>query len=99
VLTARQRIRRRLRPTLLNENSAEVNIHRHRDIDLPFWHQEVAQEFITGGNPPRYSHVRASAGKPHFLKRALEDVLLPDPQVTCYGAYPRARRIVRERKH
>ena len=49
--------------------------------------------------PARNSDDNASSTKPNFLKRAFQDLLLPDPQVTWLPFLTRAaRRIVRERK-
>jgi hypothetical protein len=99
VLTARNASAVGSDPTLLNEIPAEVNIHRTVTLDLPFGIKKWLKKFITGGKPSKdTATAAASAGKPHFLKRALEDVLLPDPQVTWLPVLTRAaRRIVRER--
>jgi hypothetical protein len=99
VLTARNASAVGSDPTLLKEIPAEVNIHRTVTLDLPFGIKKWLKKFITGGKPSKDTATAAApAGKPNFLKRALEDVLLPDPQVTWLPVLTRAaRRIVRER--
>jgi hypothetical protein len=95
VLTARNASAVGTDPTLLQEIPTEVNIHRTLTLDLPFG----IKKFITGGKPSKDTATAAApAGKPNFLKRVLQDTLLPDPQVTWLPVLTRAaRRIVRER--
>ena len=99
VLTARNASAVGSDPTLLNEIPAEVNIHRTVTLDLPFGIKKLLKKFITGGKPSKDTATTAvSAGKPNFLKKVLQDALLPDPQVTWFPVLTRAaRRIVRER--
>jgi hypothetical protein len=84
--------------TLLKEIPAEVNVHRTVTLDLPFGIKKGIKKLITGAKSPTgRAAVTADQGKPNFLKRALQDVLLPDPQVTWLPVLTRAaRRIVRE---
>jgi glycosyltransferase involved in cell wall biosynthesis len=84
---------------LLKEISGEVNIHRTITLDLPFGIKKAIKKLITRGKPPSGSApAAASANKPNFIKRAIQDLLLPDPQVTWLPALTRAaRRIVRQR--
>jgi hypothetical protein len=99
VLTARNASAVGSDPTLLNEIPAEVNIHRTVTLDLPFGIKKGIKRLITGATPPAGKSAGPdAAGKPKFLKRVLQDALLPDPQVTWLPVLARAaRRIVRER--
>lgn len=99
VLTARNASAVGSDPTLLKEIPTEVNIHRSVTLDLPFGIKKGIKKLVTGAKPPTGEATGvAAAGKPNFLKRVLQDVLLPDPQVTWFPVLTRAaRRIVRER--
>jgi glycosyltransferase involved in cell wall biosynthesis len=85
--------------SLLRELPAEVDIHRTITLDLPFGVKKRLKGLLSGTRPPTAQATgNASAGKPNFLKRVLQDVLLPDPQVTWLPVLTRAaRRIVRQR--
>jgi glycosyltransferase involved in cell wall biosynthesis len=94
---------------LLKEIPGEVEIHRTITFDLPFGLKKGIKKLITGGKPSAKASTAAPAGgkgsmaspaaKPSFVKKAIQDLLLPDPQVTWLPALTRAaRRIVRERK-
>jgi glycosyltransferase involved in cell wall biosynthesis len=85
--------------TLLREIPPEVTIHRTFTLDLPFGLKKWLKRMITGGTPPAPSaNGNVPAAKPNYLKRAIQDILLPDPQVTWLPFLTRAaRRIVRER--
>jgi glycosyltransferase involved in cell wall biosynthesis len=97
VLTARNASAVGLDPTLLKEISAEVNIHRTVTLDLPFGIKKRIKKLITGERPGKEEAV-APAGKPNFLKRVMQDILLPDPQVTWLPVLIRAaRHIIRKR--
>jgi hypothetical protein len=100
VLTARNASAVGSDPTLLKEIPAEVNIHRTVTLDLPFGIKKRIKKLITGGKPDKGTAAAASpAGKPNLLKRVLQDVLLPDPQVTWFPVLTRAAgRIIRMRK-
>ena len=84
---------------LLKEIPGEVKIHRTITLDLPFGIKKTIKKMITRGKPPSGSATAtASANKPNFLKSAIQDLLLPDPQVTWLPALTRnARRIIRQR--
>jgi glycosyltransferase involved in cell wall biosynthesis len=84
---------------LLKEISPEVNIHRTVTLDLPFGIKKAIKRLITGTRPPTGgATVTTTPGKPGILKRLIQDLLLPDPQVTWLPVLARAaRRIVRER--
>lgn len=86
-------------PSLLKEIPPEVDVHRTVTLDLPFGIKKRIKRFINGAKPPAcQSPGTAAAGKPSLLKRALQDVFLPDPQVTWLPVLTRAaRRIVRTR--
>ena len=86
-------------PTLLEGISPEVNIHRTVTLDLPFGAKKGIKRLIAGTKPSSERNQAAGGpGNPSFLKRALQDVLLPDPQVTWLPILTRAaRRIIRER--
>src|ERR1035437_1060481 len=98
VLTARNASAVGSDPTLLEKIPAAVNIHRTVTLDLPFGIKKWIKKLITGGKP-RKDTAAAPAGQPNFLKRVLQDALLPDPQVTWLPVLTRAaRRIIRKRK-
>jgi glycosyltransferase involved in cell wall biosynthesis len=84
---------------LLRDIPSEVAIHRTYTLDLPFGLKKAIKKVIAGSKPPASSNVASAAGKPSFLKKAVQDVLLPDPQVTWLPILSRAaRRIVKARK-
>lgn len=84
----------------LRDIPAEVTIHRTTTLDLPFGLKKWLKRMLSGkGKPTTPSAVKAPAGKPSFLKRTLQELLLPDPQVTWLPILTRAaRRIVRQRQ-
>jgi len=100
VLTARNASAVGSDPTLLEDIPSEVNIHRTITFDLPFSIKKRIKKFISGGNTRKNKGSRdASERKPNFLKRVLQDALLPDPQVTWLPVLTRtARRIIRKKK-
>jgi glycosyltransferase involved in cell wall biosynthesis len=85
--------------SLLKEIPTEVKVHRTITLDLPFGIKKWLKSLVAGARPPSaHAEVNTTAGKPSFLKRVLQDLLLPDPQVTWLPVLTRAaRRIVRER--
>ena len=86
--------------SLLLEIPSEVTIHRTMTLDLPFSVKKRLKSLVTGARPPSaQTGPSAAVGKPNFLKRVLQDLLLPDPQVTWLPFLTRAaRRLVKERK-
>jgi glycosyltransferase involved in cell wall biosynthesis len=84
---------------LLQEIPAEVEVHRTLTLDLPFGLKKGIKKLITGGKPAvPTAAASAPAGKPNFLKRVIQDVLLPDPQVTWLPVLARAaKRLVKSR--
>jgi glycosyltransferase involved in cell wall biosynthesis len=86
--------------TLLKEIPAEVTVHRTATLDLPFGLKKGIKKLITGKTPPaRGPQVTAPTAKSNFLKQALGDLLLPDPQVTWLPVLTRAAsRLIRTRK-
>jgi glycosyltransferase involved in cell wall biosynthesis len=85
--------------SLLAEIPPEVTIHRTVTLDLPFGVKKRLKKFVTHGKAPAGKSDRASGShKPGLLKWLLQDLLLPDPQVTWFPFMRRAaRRIVRRR--
>jgi glycosyltransferase involved in cell wall biosynthesis len=82
---------------LLNEIPPEVAIHRTVTFDLPFGIKKRLKHLLTGAKPPT-AHAQKGAARPGLLKRTVQDILMPDPQVTWLPVLTRtARRIVREK--
>lgn len=87
-------------PTLLEGISDAVTVHRTLTIDVPFRVKKWMKRVITG-NKQSASNAKKAAGtgEPSFRKRLIQDLLLPDPQVTWVPVLKRAaRRIIRKRK-
>ena len=85
----------------LRDIPASVTIHRTMTLDLPFGVKKWLKRVLSRRDDAAKPTVAATTapGKPSFLKRTLQDLLLPDPQVTWLPILTRAsRRIVRERK-
>src|SRR5215469_218225 len=91
-------------PTLLKDIPSSVTIHRTLTLDLPFGVKKAIKQFVKGGDSAakRVSDQQAAPTekkKPGLLKRILDNILLPDPQVTWFPVLSRvAPRIIRERK-
>ena len=91
-------------PTLLKDIPSSVTVHRTLTLDLPFGVKKAIKRFVKGGKgaaKPAAGQQAAAAEKkkPGLLKRILDNVLLPDPQVTWFPVLSRvAPRIIRERK-
>lgn len=85
---------------LLKEIPAEVMIHRTTTLDLPFGIKKWIKTLISGGKQAKAMDAGPVAdAKPSLLKSCLQDILLPDPQVTWLPVLTRAvRRIVEKRK-
>ncbi|MGA2909271.1 MAG: glycosyltransferase [Terracidiphilus sp.] len=86
--------------SLLQDIPSEVTIHRTVTLDIPFGIKKRIKRLITGEESPGSRALGThQASKPSFMKRVLQDLLLPDPQVTWLPVLTRAaRRIVRERE-
>jgi glycosyltransferase involved in cell wall biosynthesis len=98
VLTARNASSVGTDTTLLAEIPASVTIHRTLALDLPFAIKKAIKKLIVGGKAGDKATAAKPAAKPSFLKRMLQDILLPDPQVTWLPALSRAaRRLVKKR--
>jgi len=87
-------------PGLLQGIPTSVTIHRTMTLDLPFGMKKAIKRFITRGagnaGPSAAAGEKTKAG---LLKRTLDNLLLPDPQVTWYPVLTRAaRRIIKKRK-
>jgi len=85
---------------LLKEIPAEVSIHRTVTFDLPFGIKKLLKKFITGKKAAAAPEaLSAPATQSRFLKRAIQDILLPDPQVTWLPVLTRtARRLIKRRR-
>lgn len=99
VVTARNAAAVGADPTLLKDIPAEVTIHGTLSLDLPFGVKKGLKKLITGGKPPAaQAATTAAPNKPSLLKRAMGELLVPDPQVTWLPVLTRAAvRIIRER--
>ena len=100
VLTARNASGVGSDPTLLSDIPVEVTIHRAVTLDLPFSIKKLIRRVVAGKRPSKGAIAAGSSpgGKPTFLKRALQDIMLPDPQVAWLPVLTRtARHIVRKR--
>jgi glycosyltransferase involved in cell wall biosynthesis len=86
--------------SLLKDIPDNVRIHRTLTLDLPFGIKKRIKKLLGGKKPAADTASPAKpAGKAGIVKRVLENILVPDPQVTWYPVLNRAaRRIVRERK-
>ena len=90
--------------SLLKEIPSSVRIHRTITLDLPFGVKKRIKKLLTGSKPATAaaSPSNTTAGqarKSGIVKRVLENILVPDPQVTWYPILTRAaRRIVKKRK-
>ncbi|QNI36581.1 glycosyltransferase [Edaphobacter albus] len=86
--------------TLLQQVPSGVTVHRTWTLDLPFWLRKSVKKAVTGGQARQkvapVSQAPTKAGNP--LKRAIGNLLLPDPQVGWLPfAFPAAVRIIRAR--
>jgi len=99
VITARNASAVGVDLTLLKDIPDEVRVHRTIALDLPFGIKKKIKRLITGSKPQSDKSTGSNtAKKPNFFKSALDNILLPDPQVTWFPVLLRtARRIVRER--
>ncbi len=98
VLTARNASAVGSDPSLLNDIPAEVTIHRTITLDLPFGLKKRIKRLITGAKRTDGKASGPPIGKPSLLKRGLQDLLQPDPQVTWLPVLSRAaRRIIKKR--
>jgi glycosyltransferase involved in cell wall biosynthesis len=99
VLTTRNASAVGVDPTLLKEIPAEVRVHRTVTLDLPFGIKKRIKRLLTRAEVPAgKSTSNRAPGKPNIFKRILENILLPDPQVTWLPVLTRtARSIVRKR--
>lgn len=87
-------------PTLLKDIPESVTVHRTLTLDLPFGIKKAIKRFVTKGAKPAAKGATGTADpkRPGLLKRILENILLPDPQVTWYPILKRAAtRIVKKR--
>ena len=86
--------------SLLRQVPASVTVHKAWTLDLPFAMRKALKKVVAGkGAKPASAAASDTAGRPNFLKQAVGNMLLPDPQVGWLPfAFPAARRIIRNRK-
>jgi len=83
---------------LLQDIPSTVTIHRTTTLDLPFALKKWIKKLIGGEKPaPTQAPATiATTSKPGLLKKSIQDILLPDPQITWLPVLKRAaRRIVK----
>ena len=96
-------------PTQLKDIPSSVTVHRTFTLDLPFKYKKAIKRFVMrGGSKPAASAPALStevartakkSQKPGLLKRLLDNILLPDPQVTWFPVlWHVAPRIIRKRR-
>jgi glycosyltransferase involved in cell wall biosynthesis len=100
VLTARNPSAVGADPGLLHAIPSDVTIHRTLTLDLPFSLKKWLKERISGTHKPAGNASAAGqTSKPGLLRRTVQDLLLPDPQVTWLPILTRnAIRIITERQ-
>jgi glycosyltransferase involved in cell wall biosynthesis len=86
-------------PSLLLDIPDQVTIHRTLALDLPFTLKKRIKAFLSGSKPRVAPAIGAAASeRPGVVRRLIQDILLPDPQVTWLPVLNRAaRRIIRTR--
>jgi hypothetical protein len=99
VLTTRNPSSVGLDYSLLRDIPPEVTVHRTITLDLPFALKKRLKNLVVGAKPRSVLQgASVAATKANLLKKAFQDLLLPDPQVTWLPILTRAaRRIVRDR--
>lgn len=100
VLTARNAAAVGYDVNLLKQIPSEVTIHRTITLDLPFSIKKGIKRWIGGEKPPAVPlPVAEQNRKANPIKRILENILVPDPQVTWLPVLRRAAcRIIRKRR-
>ncbi|HUX46150.1 MAG TPA: glycosyltransferase [Terracidiphilus sp.] len=100
VLTARSPSAVGADPGLLDDIPSDVTIHRTLTLDLPFSLKKWLKGRIAGTRKLAASSPAAGqTSKPGLLRRIVQDLLLPDPQITWLPILTRnAIRIITERK-
>lgn len=85
-------------PELLKDIPTSVTVHRTLTLDLPFGIKKAIKRFVTKGKPAAGKPAVGKQQKAGLLKRILDNLLLPDPQVTWYPVLSRsATSIVKNR--
>lgn len=88
---------------LLKDLSPDVTIHRTTTLDIPFALKKAIKKRIVGTGSAGAANSTESTNtatrqRPNLLKRIIQDLLLPDPQVTWLPILRRAaKRIVKSR--
>ena len=96
VLTARNASAVGNDAAFLKEIPDSVNVHRTFTFDLPFGIRKRIKKVITGDKP---RGGQTGPSKPNIIKRTIQDILQPDPQVTWFPVAIRAAsRIVEKSK-
>lgn len=85
--------------SLLEEIPHEVTVHRTVTLDLPFGIKKRVKRLVSGKEASANGgKVVGESRRPPFAKRLVQDLLLPDPQVTWLPVLKHtARQIVRMR--
>jgi hypothetical protein len=84
--------------TLLQGIPPEVTVARTITLDLPFGIKKKIKKLLTKPKPSASGAAQGKSGRPGFLKRLIEEILLPDPQVTWIPVLVRAARsMIRKR--
>jgi hypothetical protein len=89
--------------SLLKDIPPSVTVHRTLTFDLPFGVKKAIKRFLMGAKSKKPATTQQVAPKenkkPGLLKRIVDNVLLPDPQVTWFPVLSRvAPHIIRDRK-
>jgi hypothetical protein len=84
---------------LLKDIPGEVTIHRTLTLDLPFGIKKWIKTLISGRASRTVKTAATTIGSgPGLLKRSIQDILLPDPQITWLPILSRAaKRIIKSR--
>jgi len=98
VLTTRNASAVGLDQGLLDKIPSEVVIHRTFTFDLPFGLKKAIKRLIATGKTDA-TNIDSQCRKPGFIERVLQNLLLPDPQVTWMPMLVHtAYRIIRDRE-
>lgn len=87
--------------SLLKGISPSVTVHRTLTLDLPFGVKKAIKRFLTRAQVSEKPAAAQQIARKRtgLLKRVVDNLLLPDPQVTWFPVLSRvAARIIRERK-
>ncbi len=83
---------------LLKEIPSNVTIHRTITLDLPFGIKKRIKRLLTQASPAS-AQTQSDGARPGLLKRIVQGLLLPDPQITWLPVLTRAAgKLVREKQ-